>query len=149
MSRTRIIEITICVLFWACIAQIVWWMADRSPPFMLDSYTVDPTKRGHVALITGKVRRDIHRGCSATFARYIFDSQGFRHALGNEEAMSAAGIKRMDAINPGVLRLAIPLPESMAAGPARYVTDLVYSCNPIHVFKPIHVLMEIPIEVLQ
>jgi hypothetical protein len=148
ISRRRAWDIAVCVLFWACIAKVGYWMVDRAPPFRLVSYEVPPAKRGGVASVTAVVERDTSRGCSASFSRYLFDSRGFRYALGNEESMTAEMIARMNARAPGRLQVAVPLPEAMAPGPARYVTDLRYVCNPSHFFRPIEVVMEVHLEVL-
>lgn len=135
------------MLFWASIALVSYWAADRAPPFVMEGYRINPVKRGGVFPMELIVRRDVTRGCSVEFSRYMFDSRGFRYSLGEQQVMGAEGIARMEALYPGRLKLLIPIPESMAPGMAKYMTDLSYICNPTHFVWPIRVLMEVDFEV--
>lgn len=123
-------------------------MLDTKPPFRLLDYTATPTHPGGYSQINANVRRELDRGCSVKFNRYLFDSRGFRFDLGTEQEMSGPAISRLAAITPDALRIAVPFPKGIATGPARFMTDLRYVCNPIHRWRPITVQMEMIVEVL-
>jgi len=125
-----------------------YWALDRSPPFVLRSYTVFNARAGETAFINAAVERDTGRSCTVTFARYLMDSQRIRHDIGGTQYMSAAALQQMERDMPDSLRLAVKLPADMPVGPANLVTALEYRCNPTHALWPMDVLLEMKMEVL-
>lgn len=129
-------------------AIAAYWAMDRDPPFHMGSYTVFNAARGNTLFVNADVQRDISRGCTATFSRYIFDSKRVRHDLGGGAYMGAAGIAAMEHDAPGQLRIAVIVPPGAAIGRAQLITSIEYQCNPVHALWPIEVLLRMDIEVL-
>lgn len=127
--------------------QIAWWATDREQPFELLTYYAPPVHRGGVLHMTGEVRRNLDRGCSATFSRHLTDAQGFRVDLMTSQTMSAASIADMDRRDPQRLNLAIPIPDFVSPGQAIITTVMSYRCNPLHSIWPIQSDLRISFEV--
>lgn len=147
-SENKYVRWFFCLMFWLCVGQLLAWASQHTPPFEVISYETASVKRGDTAFVVVKVKRDLGRKCYVTFSRYLFDSKGYRYAFGKEESMTPSGLTRLENLNPGELRLALPIPDSISPGTARYVTDLSYRCNPFHVLQPVAMTMEIPLEIL-
>ena len=132
-----------------CAVPVLYWALDRSPPFELISAQTNSPRPGEIMYVDARVRRDIHRECTAEFSRYLFDRNGSRHEAQGPQLMTAQAIREMDAANPGVLRVQMQIPFGFPPGPAKMVTVLQYRCNPLQdLFRPINVQMSIPLEVL-
>jgi hypothetical protein len=126
---------------------IATYAADRVAPYkIIESEPLEVVK-GQTATFKAKVWRDPSRACSADFSRFIFDSFGARHDLGNSMA-TAAMINAMEKKTPGRLVLAIEIPPGVAPGPATMITTLHYRCNKVHALWPIEVTTELPFTVL-
>ena len=136
----------------AWILLLVWpviWVADRDSPFSIVKYVEpDPAKAGDTIVFSMPVKRDVDRGCSTHFSRYMIDSANVRHDYGGTQFMSSDSIKAMDkAMGPWV-RLAVQVPAGAKPGRAVLVTELEYQCNPMHALWPINVTLYSPLEVL-
>ena len=129
-------------------AQMGAWLADREPPFVVIRTEPSIAKRGEEITLRADVRRDVHRNCSAKFARYVFDADGFRRDLEGEHVASAEFINALEKRSPGKLQVAIKLSQALPLGQSLLVTDLRYRCNPLHEVWPIVVKTEIPFEVV-
>jgi hypothetical protein len=124
--------------------QVAVWFADRRSPFSFSTYTSTSATPGNIVRIVVQVERDLDRECSAVFSRHLIDPAGVRYDLVAGQYMSADALRKMDALMPGELRLALFVPESSPAGLAHLFTSLQYSCNPVHrTIWPIEMTMEI------
>lgn len=135
------------VIILAALCLVGYYAMDRDPPFAVLSVTPSEAMPGQYVTIEAKVRRDTWRRCDAEFSRYLYDSSGARFDLGHSIA-SAEMIGKMDAASPGVLRVSVLLPASMAPGPANLETVLDYFCNKVHRAWPITVTTDLPFLVL-
>ena len=137
---------------WAIIAAAAlvagYWALDRTPPFILSSYTVFNARAGDTAFINAVVSRNVGRNCNVTFTRYLIDAQRIRHDIGGTQYMTSAALHQMERDTPDSLRLAIKLPADTPVGTANLITALEYRCNPVHGWFPMDVLLEMKIEVL-
>ena len=125
-------------------AQLVLWAVDRKPPFAVLHTTPAIGIRGQEVRLQAAVRRDLWRGCSVKFSRYVFDANGFRRDLEVERSVSAEFIAALERKSPGQLLVVIKLSQEFPLGNSSLVTDLHYCCNPLHVLWPIAVKTEIP-----
>ena len=132
----------------ACALVALYWALDRSPPFVMHEYTVLNATRGETAYVNATVERDVGRGCTANFVRYLIDANKARHDIGGTQYMTAAALAQMERDMPDSLRLAVRIPADVPVGPATLVTALEYRCNPMHSLWPIDVLMLIDLKVL-
>ena len=135
------------VIILAALCMVAYYAMDREPPFAVLSVTPAEAKPGEYVTIEARVRRDTWRKCDAEFSRYLHDATGARFDLGHSIA-SAEMIGKMDAAFPGVLRVSVLLPQSMAPGPANLETVLDYFCNKVHRAFPITVTTDLPFLVL-
>ena len=126
---------------------IATYAADRAPPYKILESEPFEIRAGQTGVFKAKVWRDPGRTCSADFSRFIFDSAGARHDLGNSMA-TAKMIADMERKAPGRLTLSIEMPPALAPGPATMVTTLHYKCNKVHAIWPIEVTTELPFTVL-
>ena len=149
MTRNDMFRWVRCGLFWACAAVLAYWSVDRTPPFTLLSYSTEPVKRGGTALIKANVVRDVTRGCTVTYSRFLFDSRGFRYDLNEQQRMTAEAIKSLDKITPNVLSIAVPIPQDISVGRALFQSVLHYTCNPLQLIFPITVFMEVDFTILE
>lgn len=141
------------ILFsWAIIAAAAlvasYWALDRTPPFILSSYTVFNARAGETAFINAVVDRNVGRNCNVTFSRYLVDAQRIRHDIGGTQYMTSAALHQMERDTPDSLRLAVKIPSDTPVGTANLVTALEYRCNPTHAIWPMDVLLEMDLEVL-
>lgn len=128
--------------FIAVVIQAGVWAFDRTPPYeVLSPVLVFNGPPGGSVKFQAKVRRDLDRDCSVEFMRYIIDGAGARHDLPNDPRhLSAEGIRKMaEQMGLDRLILSVAIPIDATPGPSVYGTELEYTCNPIHVFKPITV----------
>ena len=133
----------------AAILSLMWFAADRSPPFEIKTSPVAAVRAGEWLKITADVRRDAHRGCDAVYSWYIFGGDDYvRYNLGTYYA-SARMINTMEVRNPGKLPIAILVPASIEPGPARLEMVISYRCNKVHALWPIVVTAEIPFTVVE
>lgn len=132
----------------ACALVALYWALDRSPPFVMHEYTVLNATRGETAYVNATVERDVGRGCTVNFVRYLIDANKARHDIGGTQYMTAAALAQMERDMPDSLRLAVRIPADAPVGPATLVTALEYRCNPMHSLWPIDVLMLIDLKVL-
>ena len=123
-------------------------IADSAVPFKLVSATTNAPHVNGVLFIDAVVVRDLKRKCSVTVSRHIFDATGRRIDVMPSTYMPAEALEQLDAIAPGRLRLAVPLPWYISAGPAAFVTSLSYTCNDWHAIRPINTVMTVNFEVL-
>jgi hypothetical protein len=126
---------------------VLYYAADRAPPFRLVSSEPAEAQAGEFVTIRSVVRRDTARGCNAEFSRFIFDAAGARFDLGTA-AMSADAIAKMERLTPGRLVLSFRVPNSMAPGPAVLQTVVYHQCNRVHALWPIVTTIEMPFVVL-
>jgi hypothetical protein len=126
---------------------IATYAADRATPFKV--LTMEPLQvaRGETATFKATVWRDTTRSCAAEFSRFIFDSAGSRHDLGNSN-VTAEMIQSMEKAAPGKLTISVQIPQSVALGQAKLVTALQYRCNKVHAIWPIETTTELPFTVL-
>lgn len=128
--------------------------ADRSPPFVLLSVEPAAARPGDTVVIRAKVQRDLARGCSADFSRYMWGPTIIggaevetRFVLGASHA-SPEMLAMMDKRWPGGLVIAEKVPDRMIPGSARITADIEYVCNKAQVLWPINVHAEFPFQVL-
>ena len=123
--------------------QLGEWAFDRSPPFaVVGPVTALGARPGETAYFNAEVRRDLDRECSVVFSRYMIDGAGVRHDFARDpRVMTPNGLRAMDVLMAGQLRLAVEIPRGANPGPAVYATELRYTCNPIHKLWPIEVTM--------
>jgi hypothetical protein len=122
---------------------VAWMAMDRAPPFRVLPSPAQYVDRGEFATFSVQVERQVHRWCSAEYARYIFAADGARYDIGTGYA-SPEMIADMERRHPGRLIIAVQIPETMVSGPARLSTELQYQCNKVHAIWPIRVRTEIP-----
>lgn len=144
--REHIIVSWILNITWVLIAG--YWALDRTPPFTLAGYTIEDVRPGETTIVRATVKRDLHRGCSAIYSRYMYDRNGVKYNLEADREMSARAIEHMDQQTPDQLRAAVQVPNDFTPGNAIMVTDLRYKCNPLHTWWPIGVLMKMDVKVL-
>lgn len=135
------------VILMLALMLVLYYAADRDPPFRLVSTQPASGQAGEFITIRGKAERDVSRGCNAEFSRYMFDSAGVRFDLGHSQA-SAKTISQMELRQPGALVIAFRIPQSAAPGPASLQTTLQYRCNRVHAFWPIDITIDMPFTVL-
>ena len=126
---------------------VLYYAADRKPPFEVYSSTYSEAPAGEYVTINAKVRRDAHRGCNANFWRYMYDAKGTRFDLGHSQA-SAEAVAQMERRSPGALSVAFRIPSAAAPGPATLQTVLQYQCNRVHHWWPIEVTADMAFTVL-
>ena len=131
----------------AAVCVVIYYAADREPPFAVLSVEPATAYPGEFVTIKAKVERQADRNCSAEFARYIFDAQGTRYDISTGTA-SAELVSRMERADPGVLKVSVLVPPSAAPGKAHLVTVLDYACNRTHRIAPIQVTTDMPFTVL-
>jgi hypothetical protein len=141
------------MLFWKAViilslVILCVFALDREPPFALLSAPNVSVRPGEWLKLTADVRRDADRGCEAVFSRYIFGEGGIRYDLGTSHA-SAQMISAMEMRDPGKLRVAVPVPSTIAPGPAWLEIVLSYRCNKVHSLVPIVVTVDIPFTVVE
>jgi hypothetical protein len=134
------------LLFTVC--MLAYWAADRRDVFELKNYLLTVGVRGGYAHLDGEAERNLSRGCEVYYSRYMFDSQGYRWDLTGMLHMSAEAVAQMDREAPGRLRLTVPIPDGAALGPAKVVTMLTYTCNPVHRIWPVNQVLVIPITII-
>lgn len=128
--------------------MVVYYAADRKPPFALLSVQAAEAKAGEYVTIRAEVWRDTSRGCNTQFSRFIFDATGARYDLGTA-SMSAAAIAEMDRKMPGRLTLSVHVPQSIHPGPALLQTVVHHHCNRVHSLGwPIETTVNMPFTVL-
>lgn len=120
---------------------------DREPPFAVLSVQPAAARAGDIVIVRAKVRRDTERGCSATFVRYVTDSESTRWLIDHGNASSAM-IAHLEKRSPGTLALAVRVPYDARPGPAEMETVLDYACNKTHYVWPIQVTTQLGFTVL-
>jgi hypothetical protein len=153
-AMTNKVTLILAHAFWlplfvlaVCAAQLTVWILDREPPFVAVETFPTSALPGERIILDVVVQRDLSRHCSAQYARTIQDASGVRHELEGLSAATASAIERLESDSPGRLRIAFALPVNIAPGPANLATSLVYTCNPVHAFWPIHVTAYFPFTV--
>ncbi|MDO9277120.1 MAG: hypothetical protein Q7U05_00975 [Polaromonas sp.] len=134
-----------------CVAvgQVVVWAMDRTPPFVVNSYTSSPTHRGETAKIKVTVKRDLTRMCSVTYSRMFLDAKGVAWDLTEGvRLMTAKSLDELDKRNPDMLAIKIKVPDQAAVGKGSVMTVLEYVCNPVHQLYPIPMVMVTDVDVL-
>jgi hypothetical protein len=131
----------------AAVCVVIYYAADREPPFSVVSVEPAAARPGEFVTIQARVERQVNRKCSAEFARYIFDAQGTRYDISTGTA-SAELVSRMERDTPGLLKVSVLVPPSASPGKAHLVTVLDYACNRTHRLAPIQVTTDMPFEVL-
>ena len=115
----------------------------RDPPFDILPHQATRAQAGQWVELDLPVRRDLGRKCSVTYTRVLVDSDGSRFDLaGGGETPD--GIRRIEAKNPGRLRLMLLMPppkvdgrSGIDPGSADLITHREYVCNPVHKLWPI------------
>ena len=128
--------------------SVGFWTFDRHVPFEMYRYTTVPAKPGGTLYIQAEVRRDLHRNCSVSFSRVMYDVKGVRFWESPETYINPKGLADMDLQMKGDLFLALPVPLNAPVGPMTISTYLKYKCNPIHSFWPIETTININTNVL-
>jgi hypothetical protein len=148
---TNKITLVLAHAFWlpllvlaVCAAQITVWLLDRETPFRVVETLPANALPGERIVIDVIVQRDIKRKCSAQYTRTINDAAGVRHEMEGVSSATAEAITNIETATPGRLRVSFTIPSNAAPGQAIMTTSLVYSCNPIHAFWPIHTTVYFP-----
>lgn len=131
----------------AAFLLVLYYAADRQPPFAVLSVAPAAAKPGDFVTISAKVRRDADRHCNAEYSRYLFDASGARFDIGHA-ITSAEMITSLERKNPGGLTITFQVPPSAEPGAASLQTVLDYKCNRTHSLWPITVTTEMPFTVL-
>jgi hypothetical protein len=134
-------------MIFVSLGLLVLYAADREPPFEVLSVEPAEARPGDQITIYASVRRDVSRGCSAEFSRYVFDARGMRHDMGTSIA-SAQMIADMQRRTPGQLIVTFQVPANASPGQARLDSVLHYRCNKVHSLWPIDVTTSLPFMVL-
>ena len=123
--------------------QLVDWSLDRHPPFgIIGPVEVRGGKPGETVYFHAPVRRDLDRNCSVRFSRHMIDGAGVRFDFAlDPRIMTPDGLRAMDLLMDGGLRLAVDVPRGASPGRGSYTTELLYQCNPLHKWFPIAVTM--------
>lgn len=121
-----------------------WWAMDNKAPFEVLVVAPATVAPGGTVSIVAQVRRDLHRKCSVSFTRAIYDGKGFRHDLEGVQRWSAKDIEEVDAMYPGELRIRVPVPFGASPPSGRVRTSLDYVCNPWHWLFPLNVITDMP-----
>lgn len=131
-----------------CAAVLVlYYAADRKPPFSLVSSAHAEAQAGESITLWAAVKREPERGCNVEYWRYVYDSRGARFDLGRAE-QSADAIASMERRTPGQMAPSFTVPPAAAPGPATLQTVLLYQCNRVHHWWPIPVTIDMPFTVL-
>ena len=131
------------------IAQLVVWGLDRRVPFVMTSYSANPTMPGDVVIVRAVVERDLNRRCSVMYSRMFFDSAGSRYDItSGAQMMNADALADLNRRNPNGLVLSVTLPEQATQGKGALVTVLDYACNPVHQLFPVPMLLTMDVDVL-
>lgn len=125
------------------IGLVIYYAADRAPPFTVISVEPAEALPGDTVTIHATVSRDMTRRCSADMSRYVFDSGNTRFDLGTS-FFTPEVIRDMETRAPGRLTISIKVPEDAKSGPARMVSVLNYRCNRVHNIYPIEVTASFP-----
>ena len=84
-EKLKIVASVIAISGTACLlvvfGQIAWWATDRNPPFIVTDYGIASARQGETTTMHAKVKRDVGRGCGASYSRAFFDSTGARSEL--------------------------------------------------------------------
>jgi hypothetical protein len=135
------------LLFTPFLAVVLFWMLDRTPPFQ----QVGPAKieniprPGGAVVLSMPVRRQLSRDCSVHFYRHLFDGGGHRIDNVGEGFLTADGLRvQASRMGPDWMRLTVPIPAEAQPGSALLVSQLEYSCNPVHSIWPIQVNLLMP-----
>lgn len=134
-------------LGWLLCVPIFWtvldWALDRHPPFaIIGPVMAHNAAPGGTVFFLADVRRDLDRDCSVRFSRYLIDGAGVRFDFAvDPRVMTPDGLRAMDILMSGKLRLALEVPRGANPGKAVYTTELIYTCNPLHAIWPILVSM--------
>lgn len=135
-----------CVLF---AVIMTFWSFSRQVPFEMISYEIKPAKAGEYTTAVAVVERDIERQCSALFSRALYDSAGVRYELTNgAQLMNAKSLEEYNIYRPNSLSFSIHIPKEASAGSANVVTTIDYTCNPIHQFYPIPLVLTMHMDIL-
>lgn len=134
----------------AALGQIALWAMDRKPPFAILEYSAASAKPGGAATIYAKVHRDMNRRCSASYSQIFFDSTNARWELSDgAQLVNAQAIAELEKRMPGAMRIKVVIPAAAAPGMGILMTVKDYSCNPVHLFYPIAVVLMMDVNVLQ
>ena len=139
----RIVHCTLIVGFLA----LVWFAADREPPFTVLRVWPASAAPGEEITIHVDVKRQIDRNCSARMSRSIFYSTQERTDLGTAH-FSAQTIAAMERATPGRLHVNFVVPKGADPGPAALVSSLEYVCNATHRWVPIEMTTTMPFTIL-
>ncbi len=135
------------VILMLALMLVLYYAADRDPPFRMISSSYAEGRAGEDIKIVNQVHRDISRNCNTEFTRYVFDSTGARYDLGHAKA-SAEMIARMERMTPGMLVVSLRIPSNAAPGPATLQTVVYHHCNRVHAWFPIETTVDMPFTVL-
>ena len=125
-----------------------WMFTDRDAPFAVLSVEPAAARPGELVTIRANVRRDVHRKCSVSFSRAIFDRHGTRVEDLGGNVFTAGMIEELERRTPGRLAVRIRVPADMEPGQGELVSSLEYTCNRTHVLLPIPVVTTMPFTVL-
>lgn len=109
-----------------------FWMIDDEPPVVATApaeVMTDFPPPGGTLLIRFHVFRK--RSCPVRVERLIYDSSNVRYDL------SSTAFEAVQPLGFEIFQTKIPLPASMAQGPARYRSVSTYTCNLLHYLWPI------------
>lgn len=119
------------------IAPIMWWIADRDPPYTLRAGepTPNPAQSGDDVHVLWTI--DVTRtGCAGQFQRILIDSskivwtfQPWRSSFAN----LPLGSFRTHSLT------GLMIPKGVAPGPAKIFTVTIFECNPIHKLWPVSI----------
>ena len=134
---------------WVAYVVIIAWIvsvavmaSDRKAPLKILPMTPPTVTRGETTIFRIPVERDLSRSCESRFARYIFASDGARYDLG-PGYLTPQTIAEMERKTPGQIVVAVPIPDTIASGPATLVSEQAYACNKVHSIWPIQVSTQI------
>lgn len=146
LHRLMIVPLLVLIAF---VVEVVIWSVDRHPPFEVLATAPAMVAPGEIVDLVADVRRDTDRGCSARFTRHIYDGASSRHDLEGVQIINAEGIRDIERRTPGQLWVSVRVPSKATPGQASLVTNLDYTCNPLHGLWPIHVITEIPFTITE
>lgn len=119
------------------------WVAERNPPTIQVEASIDqrPYRPGQRFLLHEVLER--HKVCGLKIEKMLYDSEGVRYQLSDENYVAAPGPVGIDKFSEP-----IRIPRGVASGPARVRVIKVYYCNPLHNLWPVFApVFEVPLQI--
>lgn len=154
LDMVRVIDAIAANYLWVARAVIVlslailgYYAADRKPPFEVLEVYPAAARAGEMVTVRARVRRDVHRECSAQYSRSFIGTNGIGADIASGSA-SAEMLAVVNSMSPDAWAYEFKLPEKAMPGRGGLVNVFNYSCNKVHRVFPIEVTFLAPVTVL-